>query len=328
MVKANKNIHQKSLERFFKNKKILVTGGTGSIGSEIIRQLVRLKPAQIRVYSRDESKHFFLERELEDLGPKVDVRFLIGDIRDKERLDKGLGGIDYVFHAAALKHVPYCEYNPFEAIKTNVYGAQNLIDLAHLHNVKKIIGISTDKAVYPNTIMGITKLLMERMLISSRNYAGESTTRFSVVRFGNVLNSRGSVIPLWEDQIKKGGPVTVTDKKMKRFFIAIPDAVKLVLSAMTVMIGEEVFTINMPEVNIYQLAEKTIRKKAKGRKIRIKITGAREREKMEERLYTDEESKLIIERGPFKIVLPSQEIYDDRDNKYKEPWLRNLKITF
>jgi len=327
MAKGRKSLHTKALEKFYKNKKVLITGGTGSIGSEIVRQLIRLRPSQIRIYSRDETKHFFLERELEEIKGDVDIRFLIGDIRDKERLDRAFGGVDYVFHAAALKHVPYCEYNPFEAVKTNVYGTQNLIDLAHLHNIKKIVGISTDKAVYPNTMMGITKLLMERIMISARRYAGESSTRFSIIRFGNVLSSRGSVIPLWHTQIEKGGPVTVTDKSMKRFFIAIPEAVKLILTSMAVMVGEEVFTIDMPELNIYKLAEKTIKEFGKGKKINIKITGARDREKIIERLYTYEEKELMIRRGPYRIIFPTKNIFKRRYKKYSEKWLANLSMT-
>ena len=248
------------IKKSFSNKIILITGGTGSIGSEIVRQLIDFKPKQIRIYSRDETKHFFLEREVERIKSPVDVRYFIGDIRDKERLDRAFKNVDIVFHAAALKHVPYCEYNPFEAVKTNIYGTQNLINVSIDHNIEKFIAISSDKAVYPNTIMGISKLMMERLIISSKPYVGLAKTIFCVVRFGNVLNSRGSVIPLWIDQIKKGGPVTVTDKKMKRYFMSTTDAVSLVFIAGSMMKGEEIFVLKMEEKNIYKKAKKVIDK--------------------------------------------------------------------
>ncbi len=306
--------------KIFNNKKILITGGTGSIGSEIVRQLVKnFKPKQIRIYSRDESKHYFLQKEIEGINKiNIDVIYLIGDIRDKERLDKAFRNIDIVFHAAALKHVPFCEYNPFETIKTNIYGTQNVIDLAIEHNVKKVVGISTDKAVNPNTIMGISKLMMERMFISSTSYIGPSKTKFCVVRFGNVLNSRGSVVPLWIDQIKRGKEVTVTDKNMKRFIMTIPEAVSLIFLATSMMKGQEAFVLKMPEKNIYQLAQETINEHSQGKKIKIKIIGVRDREKLVEYLYTDEEKKLMIERNKFFIILPNKELLKKRKNEYRD----------
>src|SRR3989344_3905623 len=172
----------------FKGKKILVTGGTGSIGSEIVRQLLKYEPKQIRIYSRDESKQFYLQQELIDEKNNELLRFLIGDIRDKDRLNRAFNDIDIVFHAAALKHVPFCEDNPFEAIKTNISGTQNVLDLAIDHKVQKVIAISSDKAVYATTFMGITKLASERMVIAAPNYSGDQRIKFSVVRFGNVIN--------------------------------------------------------------------------------------------------------------------------------------------
>ncbi len=301
-----------NLGKVFSKKIILVTGGTGSIGSEIIRKLLKYKPKQIRVFSRDESKHYFLQQELDDIKGRVEIRYLIGDIRDRERLDKAFFNVDIVFHAAALKHVTYCEYNPFEAIKTNVNGTQNVIDSALKHNVDKVVAISTDKAVYPNTIMGITKLLEERMVIGAQNYLGSARTKFAVVRFGNVINSRGSVIPTWIDQIKKGGPVTVTDKNMARFFMSINEAVDLIFLATKKMRGQEIFVLKMPQENIFELAKKTIKEHAEGKEIEIKLIGAREREKTTERLFTDEEKEIMIEKELFYIILPKKNYYQKK----------------
>lgn len=305
-------------KKIFRNKRILVTGGTGSIGSEIVRQLLKFNPKQIRIYSRDESKQYHLQHELADADKKRQIlRFLIGDIRDKDRLDRAFRDIDIVFHAAALKHVPFCEDNPFEATKTNVHGTQNVLDLAIDHNIEKLIAISTDKAVYPNTFMGITKLMMERLVVSAANYSGRPKIKFSVVRFGNVINSRGSVIPLWIDQIKSGKPVTVTDKKMERYFMSIEDAVRLVFVAATMMMGSEIFVLKMPKINIHDLAQEVIKRFGNGEAAKIKIIGAREREKMDERLYTDTERDLIIDAGPFNIIQSNRGNYIKRKSRYK-----------
>src|SRR3989344_931473 len=294
-MKKSEKLSNRQIAKNINGKVVVVTGGTGSIGSEIVRQLLNFSPKQIRVYSRDETKHFFLQKELDEIKTKVDVRYLIGDIRDKERLSKALVGANIVFHAAALKHVPYCEYNPFEAIKTNVYGTQNLIDLSIDHDVDKVIAISTDKAVYPNTLMGITKLLMERMIVGAPSYTGDAKTKFCVVRFGNVINSRGSVIPTWIEQIKKGGPVTVTNKHMTRFFMSINEAVDLIFRAFSDMKGQEIFVLKMIEHNILELANKTINENANGKTIKIKFTGRRNREKIKEQLYTEEERDTMID---------------------------------
>lgn len=305
-------------DQVFKGKRVLVTGGTGSIGSEIVRQLLKYKPRQIRIYSRDDSKQFYLQQELSySTRDKEKLRFLIGDIRDKDRLDRAFKDIDIVFHAAALKHVSFCEDNPFEAVKTNVNGTQNVLDLAIDHQVEKVIAISSDKAVSPQTFMGISKLMMERMVISAPNYSGDPSIKFAVVRFGNVLNSRGSVIPLWIEQIKTGGPVTVTDEKMERYFMSTKDAVNLVFKAAQLMLGSEIFVLKMPKYNIHELALEAIKRYGNGKKIEVKVIGIREREKLDERLFTDEEAELMIEAGPFNIIQPNMESYLNRKSSYK-----------
>lgn len=311
-------------KKTFRGKRILVTGGTGSIGSEIVKQLLNYEPKQIRIYSRDESKQFFLQQELDSDKHKEILRFLIGDIRDKERLDRAFNDIDIVFHAAALKHVPFCEDNPFEAVKTNIQGTQNILDLAIDHHVEKMIAISSDKAVYPNTVMGISKLMMERLVVSASNYSGDPSIKFSVVRFGNVINSRGSVIPLWIEQVKKGESVTVTSEKMERFFMRIEDAVNLVFMAATVMLGQEIFVLKMPNFNILELAKEVIKIHGNGQKIDIEFTGVREKEKIQERLFTDEEKEFMIDAGIFNIVQPNENTYKRRLSQYTK--LKNFNM--
>src|SRR4030042_3273823 len=227
---------EEQLKEAFKNKKILVTGGTGCIGSEIVKNLLKYSPAVVRVFSNDEDNTFRMKQEL---GDEEKIRFLMGDIRDKERLLLVMENIDIVYHAAALKHVPLCEYNPFEAIKTNVVGTQNVIDAALNSGVEKVISISTDKAVNPVNTMGATKLLSEKLIIDANYYKGVRKTVFSCVRFGNVLFSRGSVIPLFEEQIRQKKPITITDPEMTRFMMSLSDTIELVFKATLLAKGGE-----------------------------------------------------------------------------------------
>ena len=200
-------------------KDILVTGGCGSIGSEIVRQVLQYEPKRIRVFDNHESGHYYLNQRL----PSPLIRNLIGDVRDAERILRAADGADIIFHAAALKHVPFCEYNPFEAVYTNVIGTKHTVEAAIKRHVPRFVGISTDKAVSPVNTMGATKLLSEKIIVNAP--VGESQSAFACVRFGNVLNSVGSVIPIFRHQISKGGPVTITSRDMTRFFMTIPDAV-------------------------------------------------------------------------------------------------------
>jgi len=295
-----------SFEETFKGKNILITGGTGSVGSALVRRLLDFNPKVIRVFGIDEDAQFNLQQ---DLREHVNLRFLIGDIRDKERLVRALENIDIVFHAAALKHVPLCEYNPYEAVKTNVIGTQNLLDAAISENVSKVITISTDKAVNPANVMGATKLLAERLTIAANYYKGSKRTVFSSVRFGNIFGSRGSVVRVFEKQIQSGGPVTITHPDMTRFVVSIEGAIELVLRATQMARGGELFILKMPAINIKDLAEVMIEKLAPNyghdpERIQIKIIGKRKAEKMHEELITEDEAKSSLETEDMEIVLP------------------------
>ena len=290
----------------FRNKAILVTGGVGSIGSEIVNQLLTHKPRQIRVFDNRETELFHMQHRLDR---HENLRFLLGDIRDKDRLKMAMENVDFVFHAAALKHVPSCEYNPFEAVKTNVYGTQNVIESAISANVERVINISTDKVTNTINTMGATKLLAERLTTSAQYYKGRKRTIFSSVRFGNVVGSRGSVADLFERQIRKGGPVTLTHPEMTRFIMTIGQAVSLVLKAADEMQGGEIFILKMPVFRLKDLSEIMVEELAPRHNflpsgIKIRIIGLRPGEKMHESLMTDEESANSLETREMFIVLP------------------------
>lgn len=292
----------------FQGKNILVTGGSGSIGSEIVKKLLQYEPEVVRVLSNDENCLFNLEQELQS---HTNLRFLVGDVRDKERLQRAVESIDFVFHAAALKHVPLCEYNPFEAVKTNVLGTQNVVEVAIEEEVEKMITISTDKAVNPINVMGATKLLAERLTISANYYKGEKRTAFSCVRFGNVLDSRGSVVPLFREQIKGGGPVIITDLDMTRFVMSIPRAVDLVLKAAEATCGGEIFIFKMPALRIGDLAEAMIEELAPHygydpKSIKREVSGRRAGEKIYEELLTEDEAVNVSETEDMFIVAPAE----------------------
>jgi len=292
-----------NIKDYYKKKIILVTGGAGSIGSQVVKELIKFNPKSIRVLDNNETGLFDLER---NLNSKL-IRPFIGDIRDKDRLKRAVEGANIVFHAAALKHVPLCEYNPFEAIKTNVVGTQNLIEVSIDENVEKFITISTDKAVNPINVMGSTKLLSERLTISSNYYKGEKNTALSCVRFGNVLDTRGSVIPIFRDQILNGHKITITDPEMTRFVMKISDATSLILKAAKLAVGGEIFILKMPVVKISDLAEAMIEKYKylnTGKKFEIKIIGKRMGEKLYEELMTEEESENAYEDKYMFILRP------------------------
>lgn len=290
----------------FQGKKILVIGGTGTIGQGLVKELIRKEAKVIRIFSRDEYKQFKMEQAL---GRPKNIRFLLGDIRDKERVRRAMEGIDSVFHLAALKHVPSCEYNPFEAVKTNVIGTQNVIECAIHHRVQRVIYTSSDKAINPTNTMGATKLLAERLMSSADYYKGGKRPIFAAVRFGNVMGSRGSVIPLFKQQIIENKKITVTNPTMSRFMMSITQGVHLVLKASQYAVGGDVFVLKMPVVNLQDLAEVVIEEMSKKHdfskeEIEIETIGLRPGEKMYEELMTKEEAERAEELDEMFRIYP------------------------
>ncbi|MFL0251642.1 SDR family NAD(P)-dependent oxidoreductase [Clostridium neuense] len=292
---------------YYTDKKILVIGGTGTIGKGLIKELVKQNPKVIRILSRDEYKQFVMQNEIKD---KSKFRFLIGDVRDYERVERAANDVDVIFNLAAMKHVPACEYNPDEAIKTNIIGMENVIKAAIYHNVENVVFTSTDKAINPSNSYGATKLLAEK-LVQAANYSkGAVKTRFVVVRFGNVMGSRGSVIPLFKKQIKENKKITVTDPQMTRFMMTLNEAVTLIMSAGEKAIGGEVFVLKMPVIRLYDLAQVIIEETAKKlniekEEIDIEIIGLRAGERKYEELMTKEESEFAFDLGNMYAVLPT-----------------------
>lgn len=288
----------------FADRTVLVTGGTGSIGSAIVAALLQRSPRAVRIVSRDDSKQFELAQQFRDVAS---LRMLIGDVRSPDRMRRALAGVDLVFHAAAMKHVPACEFNPFEASETNVRGTQNVVEAAIDAGVERVLGISTDKAVDPTNVMGATKLLAERLMAAAERYKGASRTRLASVRFGNVLGSRGSLVPLILGQVARGGPVTITDPEMTRYLMPIEDAVHLCFQAMERMSGGELFILKMPRVRVGDLVEVLIETYAPlfgfaPTEITVETIGVRAGEKMHEVLLTEDEAHAAAEiNGMFVL---------------------------
>jgi UDP-N-acetylglucosamine 4,6-dehydratase len=281
---------------------LLVTGGTGSFGKHFIQAaLAQWNPAAVRVFSRDELKQHDMAREIDDER----LRFFIGDVRDLDRLRRAMQGADIVIHAAALKHVPACEYNPFEAIKTNILGTQNVAEAAIDSGVEKAVALSTDKAVGPANLYGATKLCAEKLFVQANVYAGRRETRLSCVRYGNVVGSRGSVIPLFQDQAVQG-MLTITDERMTRFWISLDQAVLLVANSLEWMRGGEVFIPRIPSMKVVDLA------KAIAPEAPIQVTGIRPGEKLHESLLTAEESRHSTDHGDHFQIEPEHPFWDAR----------------
>lgn len=285
----------------FEGRRILVTGGTGSWGYELVRQLLPLNPAEIIVYSRNESSQVAMSRTFED--PRIS--FCIGDIRDREALGRACAGVDLIFHLAALKHVPVCEDQPYEALKTNVIGTQNVIEAAIENKVERVINISTDKAANPSNFYGMTKAIGEKLIV----YANllRSDTKFVCVRGGNVLGTNGSVIHLFMNQIAHKDQISLTHRNMTRFFLTLEDAIRLLFKATIESVGGEIFVMTMPTCRIVDLAD--VLMEAMGKHVEMVETGVRPGEKIHEILLTEYESlNTVVYDDQYLVILPTLEI--------------------
>lgn len=298
------------------DKTILITGGTGSFGKCFAKYVLdNYEPKKIIIYSRDEFKQFVMANDFKEYASKL--RFFIGDVRDKERLQRAFEDVDYVIHAAALKQVPACEYNPNEAIKTNIQGAQNVIDAALDSNVKKVVALSTDKAVNPVNLYGGTKLVSDKLFVAANAYAGHKDINFSIVRYGNVAGSRGSVIPFFNNIMNNGGKeLPITDYRMTRFWISLTQGVELVIKALEEATGGETFISKIPSFKITDLAQ------AMMPGCQMPEIGIREGEKLHEIMVTVEDSMTTYEFDKHYIVYP-QMVWNDR----QQPDERGKKVT-
>lgn len=285
------------------NLRILITGGTGSFGQAFVRTLLESHaPARIVIYSRDELKQFEMAQKFPHAKYPC-LRYFIGDVRDKERLGQAMEGVDTVVHAAALKQVPAAEYNPFECIKTNVLGAQNVIDAAMAHGVRRVVALSTDKAAAPINLYGATKLCSDKLFVAANNYRGHRDIRLSVVRYGNVMGSRGSVIPFFLEK-RKTGVLPITDERMTRFNITLEEGVKLVLQALRDMWGGEIFVPKIPSYRITDVAE------AIGPDCRREVVGIRPGEKLHEEMITETDGINTLEFSGHYVIQPAMPLWD------------------
>ena len=300
-------------------KKILITGGTGSFGNALTSFLQKnYKVKKIVIFSRDE----FKQAQMKSKFQQKNMRFLLGDVRDIDRLKLALKEIDVVFHAAALKQVPAAEYNPMEFVKTNIHGAENVVNACISQKVKKIIALSTDKAANPINLYGATKLASDKIFVAANNLTGNQNTSFSVVRYGNVVGSRGSVVPYFKELIKKKSPyLPITDKKMTRFWLTLDQGVKFVINSLNVMKGSEIFVPKIPSIKIIDLA------KAMAPKFKLKLVGIRPGEKLHEIMCPSQSSHLTLEYNSFFIIFPDLDTLNSykRLNKSKG---KNVKLNF
>ncbi|OCS89627.1 UDP-N-acetylglucosamine 4,6-dehydratase (inverting) [Caryophanon latum] len=285
-----------------KEKTILVTGGTGSFGKKFITKALTLGVKKIIVFSRDELKQYEMKQEFQDER----IRFFIGDVRDKDRLYRAFDGVDIVIHAAAMKHVDACEYNPFEAVKTNIHGAQNIIEAAIDRGVEKVVALSTDKACSPVNLYGATKLASDKLFVAANAYVGEKKTQFSVVRYGNVVGSRGSVVPFFK-KIRETGVVPITDERMTRFWITLEQGVQFVLDSLVRMQGGEIFVPKIPSMNIMDLA------KAIAPECKTEIVGIRPGEKLHEAMIMEDDARHTLEYDTYYVISPELSWWNPAD---------------
>tara|TARA_B100000795_G_C22755020_1_gene421117 strand:+ start:301 stop:1296 length:996 start_codon:yes stop_codon:yes gene_type:complete len=283
---------------FLNNKVVLITGGTGSFGGKMLSFLSKIKKIKkIIIFSRDELKQFELQKHFNSKK----IRYFIGDVRDYDRVYKALNGVDIVIHAAALKQVTTAEYNPGEAIKTNILGVNNIVEAGIMRKVEKIINLSTDKACAPINLYGATKLVADKLITAANYNKGSSKTILSSVRYGNVINSRGSVIPIFKEMIKDNKSITLTDKNTTRFFLTLDEGVKFVIQSLRKMIGGEIFIPKLKSIKIYDLIE------CLDNKNKVNIIGMRPGEKIHEMLFSKDDSRNVVETKDHYILLNSNE---------------------
>ncbi len=304
---------------YLKNKSILITGGTGSFGQACVKMLMeRTEASRIVIFSRDELKQSAMESSIHD--PQKRLRFFLGDVRDLPRLQRAFYKMDYVIHAAALKQVPTLEYNPFEAVKTNIIGTQNVIDAAIDQNIKNVLLISTDKAANPANLYGATKLCSEKLIISGNSYAGGERTKFAVVRYGNVFGSRGSLVQIIKEK-RKTRVLDLTHGDMTRFWIILEDGLNFVLDKLNRMHGGEIFIPKMPSMKTIDII------KALAPECELRVTGIRSGEKLHETLVTSEEARHTKEYGDYYVILPEGIIWGHQD-KYEDGKVLDENFSF
>lgn len=279
---------------YIKDKTVLVTGGTGSFGKKFTKKALELGVKKVIIFSRDELKQYEMRQEFNN---DKRLRFFIGDVRDQDRLHRAFDGVDIVVHAAAMKHVDACEYNPFEAVKTNINGAQNIIEAAIDCGVEKVIALSTDKACAPVNLYGATKLASDKLFVAANSYVGEKPTRFAVVRYGNVVGSRGSVVPFFK-KVRETGVLPITDERMTRFWITLDQGVQFVLDNLERMHGGEIFVPKIPSMNIMDLA------KAIAPECDTKIVGIRPGEKLHEAMIMEDDARHTLEYDTYYVIQP------------------------
>ena len=311
----------------FTNKTLLITGGTGSFGNAVLNRFLRTDIGEIRIFSRDEKKQDDMRHEFQAKMPDVaeKIKFYIGDVRDIQSVRNAMHDVDYIFHAAALKQVPSCEFFPIEAVKTNVFGTENVLTAAIDAGVKNVVCLSTDKAAYPVNAMGTSKAMMEKVIVAKSRTISPEKTKICCTRYGNVMCSRGSVIPLWIEQIKNGNPITITDGEMTRFIMSLDEAVDLVLFAFEHGVSGDILVQKAPACTIKTLAE-AVCELFGGDKEKIKVIGIRHGEKMYETLLTNEECSNAIDMGEFYRV-PCDKRGLNYDKYFKEGNIERNKLT-
>ncbi len=311
----------------FTNKTLLITGGTGSFGNAVLNRFLRTDIGEIRIFSRDEKKQDDMRHEFQTKMPDVaeKIKFYIGDVRDIQSVRNAMHDVDYIFHAAALKQVPSCEFFPIEAVKTNVFGTENVLTAAIDAGVKNVVCLSTDKAAYPVNAMGTSKAMMEKVIVAKSRTISPEKTKICCTRYGNVMCSRGSVIPLWIEQIKNGNPITITDGDMTRFIMSLDEAVDLVLFAFEHGVSGDILVQKAPACTIKTLAE-AVCELFGGDKDKIKVIGIRHGEKMYETLLTNEECSNAIDMGEFYRV-PCDKRGLNYDKYFKEGNIERNKLT-